>query len=86
LRLGNLLDKDQPYFLKPSNKLFMPASNGYGDRLAALAETGIRTLVKGGCTLNSCLWVSAVATRNTIPRENLKAVVDLSLCGARTSS
>lgn len=81
-----ILDADQPYFLKPSNNLFMPDSNGYGEWLAALAENGIRTLVMAGCTLNSCLRVSAVATRNAIPLEQLQVVVDLSLCGARTSN
>ncbi len=84
--LEAILDKDQPYFLKPSNNLFMPETNGYGEWLEALVENGIHTLVMGGCTLNSCLRVSAVATRNTIPREKLDVVVDLSLCGARTSN
>lgn len=84
--LEAILDKDQPYFLKPSNNLFLPESNGYSDWLAALAAGGIRTLVMGGCTLNSCLRVSAAATRQAIPRENLEVVVDLSLCGARTSN
>lgn len=81
-----ILDTDQPYFLKPSNNLFMPDSNGYGEWLEALVENGIRTLVMGGCTLNSCLRVSAVATRNAIPFEQLQVVADLSLCGARTTN
>ncbi|MEZ4483182.1 MAG: hypothetical protein R2864_00840 [Syntrophotaleaceae bacterium] len=81
-----ILDDGQAYFLKPSNNLLMPNSNGYGQWLDALVENGIRTLVIGGCTLNSCLRVSAVATRNAFPRENLQVVVDLSLCGARTSN
>jgi hypothetical protein len=84
--LEAILDKDQPYFLKPSNNLFMPDTNGYGEWLEALVENGIRTLVMGGCTLNSCLRVSAVATRNKIPRDKLDVVVDLSLCGARTTN
>ena len=81
-----ILDNDQPYFLKPSNNLLMPDSNGYGEWLEALVENGIRTLVMGGCTLNSCLRVSAVATRNALPPEQLQVVVDLSLCGARTTN
>lgn len=40
----------------------------------------------GGGTLNSCLRVSAVATRNCFPAEKLDLVVDLSLCGARASN
>jgi nicotinamidase-related amidase len=85
-KLDAILDEDQLYFIKPSNNLFMPESNGYNEWLEALIEGGIRTLVMGGCTLNSCLRVSAVATRNAFPRESLEVVVDLSLCGARTSN
>ncbi len=85
-KLDAILDEDQPYFIKPSNNLFMPESNGYREWLEALTEGGIRALVMGGCTLNSCLRVSAVATRNAFPRERLEVVVDLGLCGARTSN
>jgi len=84
--LEGIIEDDQLYFLKPSNNLLMPESNGYREWLEALTEVGIRTLVMGGCTLNSCLRVSAVATRNVIPREKLEIVVDLSLCGARASN
>lgn len=85
-QLAPLLDADQPYFLKPSNNLLMPETNGYREWLQALIAGGIRTLVMGGCTLNSCLRVSAVSTRNAFPRESLEVVVDLGLCGARTSN
>lgn len=84
--LAPLLDENQLYFLKPSNNLFLPESNGYREWLEALLKAGIRTLVMGGCTLNSCLRVSATATRNAFPRERLEVVVDLGLCGARTSN
>ncbi|MRR57300.1 MAG: hypothetical protein EG824_03690, partial [Deltaproteobacteria bacterium] len=76
--MERIIGDDQLYFLKPSNNLLMPESNGYREWLDALTEGGIRTLVMGGCTLNSCLRVSAVATRNVIPREKLEIVVDLS--------
>lgn len=85
-QLDAILDEDQLYFIKPSNNLFMPESNGYRAWLEALVEGGIRTLVMGGCTLNSCLRVSAVATRNAFARDRLEVVVDLGLCGARTSN
>lgn len=84
--LDAILDNDQPYFIKPSNNLLMPESNGYREWLDALIGAGIRTLVMGGCTLNSCLRVSAVATRSAVPREELELVVDLGLCGARASN
>lgn len=85
-KLETILDADQPYFIKPSNNLFMPENNGYREWLEALIEGGMRTLVMGGCTLNSCLRVSAVATRNAISSDKLEVVVDLGLCGARTSN
>jgi hypothetical protein len=84
--LEGIVEDNQLYFIKPSNNLLMPESNGYREWLEALTDGGIRTLVMGGCTLNSCLRVSAVTTRNAVPREKLEIVVDLSLCGARASN
>jgi hypothetical protein len=52
----------------------------------ALLEKGISTLVMGGCTLNSCVRVSACAVREAFPSEQLDIVVDLSLCGARAAN
>jgi hypothetical protein len=85
-KLDGIIADDQLYFIKPSNNLLMPASNGYREWVEALIDCGIRTLVLGGCTLNSCLRVSAVATRNSFPGDKLDLVVDLSLCGARASN
>ncbi|NVN89278.1 MAG: hypothetical protein HXX11_01630 [Desulfuromonadales bacterium] len=84
--LDQIIDESQLYFIKPSNNLLMPDSNGYREWVQGLLDHGIRTLVMGGCTLNSCLRVSAVATRNSSPGDALELVVDLSLCGARASN
>lgn len=84
--LEPILRGDQPYFLKPSNNLLLPEGNGCRNWLEALEERGIRTLVLGGCTLNSCVRVSATALAGAFSRDRLQVVVDLSLCGARTSN
>ncbi len=84
--LEPIVRDDQPYFLKPSNNLLLPEGNGCRNWLEALEERGIRTLVMGGCTLNSCVRVSAVALARVFSRHRLQVVVDLSLCGARTSN
>ncbi len=85
-RLDGIIDPWQPYFIKPSNNVLLPAANGFREWVAALASVGIKTLVMGGCTLNSCLRVSAVETWNYFPGKDLAVIADLSLCGARTSN
>jgi len=85
-KLEGIIAESQLYFIKPSNNLLMPTSNGYREWVEGLISGGIRTLVMGGCTLNSCLRVTAVATRSSFPVEKLDLVVDLSLCGARASN
>jgi hypothetical protein len=40
----------------------------------------------GGCTLNSCVRVSACAVRQAFPSEQPDIAVDLSLCGARAAN
>lgn len=85
-RLDGIIDPWQPYFIKPSNSVLLPVSNGFREWIAALTNDGIKTLVMGGCTLNSCLRVSAVETRNYFPVKDLAVIADLSLCGARTSN
>ena len=84
--LDGIIDPWQPYFIKPSNNVLLPAANGFREWVAALASVGIKTLVMGGCTLNSCLRVSAVETWNYFPGKDLAVIADLSLCGARTSN
>ena len=54
--------------------------------MEALIKGGIKILVMGGCTLNSCVRVSARETGLRFRDGGLSVVVDLSLCGARTSN
>lgn len=49
-------------------------------------EQGVRTLVVGGCTTTSCVRVSSQAVREQYGGPDLRVVVDLSLCGARTDN
>lgn len=85
-RLEGILDAGQDYFIKPSNNVLMPPTNGFREWVDALMGQGIKTLVMGGCTLNSCVRVSACAVRDAFPTEGVDVVVDLSLCGARASN
>ena len=39
-----------------------------------------------GCTLNSCVRVSALAARQRFAARNLKVVVAVGLCGARAGN
>ena len=47
-------------------------------------EAGRTRLIIGGCTLNSCVRVSAIETRTRFVNSGLDVIVDLSLCGARS--
>ena len=85
-RLDGIVDPAQLYFIKPSNNVLMPRSNGFREWVEGLIGCGKKTLVMGGCTLNSCLRVSAIETRRCFPKEEIDVVVDLSLSGARTSN
>ena len=58
--------------------------NGFESWVIDLLGRGKTTLVMGGCTLNSCLRVSAVETQRLFEGRGLQVAVDLSLCGART--
>ena len=85
-RLDGIIDSGQLYFIKPNNNVFFPRTNGYREWVESLIKCGKKTLVMGGCTLNSCLRVSAIETRRCFRNEGLDVVVDLSLSGARTSN
>ena len=85
-RLEGIIDPGQLYFIKPGNNAFVPATNGYREWMEALIKRGIKVLVMGGCTLNSCVRVSALETRLRFRGHELSIVVDLSLCGARASN
>jgi hypothetical protein len=85
-RLDEIIDSGQFYFIKPSNNVLLPRTNGYREWVEGLIRCGKKTLVMGGCTLNSCLRVSAIETRRCFQNGVLDVVVDLSLAGARTSN
>ena len=79
---GIIGDK-QPYFIKPGNSIMFPHTNGYRQWVEKSLNKGISTLVIGGCTLNSCVRVSAIETLRFFKNRNLQVAVDLSISGAR---
>jgi len=82
-RLADIVDRRQLYFIKPGNSVLFPPANGFRQWTARCIGQGIKTLVIGGCTLNSCVRVSAIEILEFLKDKNLRVVVDLSLCGAR---
>ena len=82
-RLAGIIDSKQPYFIKPGNSVFFPPLNGFKDWLEHCITKGKRTLIIGGCTLNSCVRISSIETMDRFKNRNLRVVVDLSICGAR---
>ncbi|MFH2001480.1 MAG: hypothetical protein ABIK28_17490 [Planctomycetota bacterium] len=84
--IQTLIPQDQIYFIKPGNSILWPPTNGFSKWIKRLLERGITTLVMGGCTLNSCVRVSAVEVQQTFSNLGLQVVVDLSLCGGRTAN
>ena len=82
-RLAGIIDSKQTYFIKPGNSIFYPPLNGFKDWLERWISKGKRTLIIGGCTLNSCVRVSSLETMAHFKHRNLRVVVDLSICGAR---
>ena len=82
--LAEIIDEGQLYFIKPGNNVLVPPFNGFKEWVERCIEYGKNTLVIGGCTLNSCVRVSSIETRRYFKRRNLRIVVDLSICGART--
>jgi nicotinamidase-related amidase len=82
--LEEIIDGDQLYFVKPGNSALWPPSNGYGRWVESLIRRGKTILVVGGCTLNSCIRVSAIETRQRFRSAGFDVIVDLGLCGART--
>lgn len=85
-RLSGVVDEAQLYFVKPGNNALWPPGNGFRRWADHLARRGKTTLLMGGCTLNSCLRVSAVETQRCFAGRGLRVAVDLSLAGARTSN
>jgi len=85
-RIARVVDVSQLYFVKPGNSALWPPTNGFQEWLDDLVQRGKSTLVIGGCTLNSCVRVSAVESQQYAGFRGLQIVVDLHLCGARTSN
>jgi hypothetical protein len=83
-RVAGAIDAAQLYFVKPGNNALWPPTNGVREWLDQLAGRGQTTVVIGGCTLNSCVRVSAAQIQRYAGRRGLQVVVDLGLCGART--
>ena len=82
-QLAGIIDTNQLYFIKPGNSVLFPPTNGFKEWVGRCMQSGRSNLVIGGCTLNSCIRVSAVETQKAFRPENLRVVVDLNLCGAR---
>lgn len=76
----------QPYLIKPGNSALWPPTNGFVDWVAGLLRAGYHELVVAGCTLNSCVRVTALETQRTFGGRGLQVTVDLSLCGARVGN
>jgi nicotinamidase-related amidase len=85
-RFEGIIDAGQHYFIKPGNSVLQPSSNGFREWLEGVISRGKSTLVMGGCTLNSCMRVSAVETMKYFGNSGLDVIVDLSLCGARATN
>ncbi len=82
-RLDRILDRSQPYFVKPDNSVMWPPTNGFREWAEDLVGRGKQMLVMGGCTLNSCLRISSIETQQHFRDSSFQVVVDLSLSGAR---
>ena len=84
--LAEIIDERQLYFIKPGNSVLVPPFNGFREWVERCIENGKNTLVIGGCTLNSCVRVSAIEIQKLFKNSGLHIIVDLSICGARTQN
>ena len=85
-RVTGLIDERQHYFIKPDNSLLWPPTNGFENWVGDLLARGKAFLVLGGCTLNSCVRVSAIEVHQRFSNRGLQVIVTLDVCGARTSN
>ncbi|HTP66500.1 MAG TPA: hypothetical protein VMJ66_13995 [Geobacteraceae bacterium] len=83
-RCKEIIGDSHPYFIKPGNSVFWPPTNGFTEWLEGFVGRGGRTLIMGGCTLNSCVRISALDIQRQFAGRNLRVVVALGLSGART--
>ncbi len=81
--LKGIVADRQIYFIKPGNNVMFPAGNGFRHWVEGFIKEGKKMLVIGGCTLNSCVRVSAIETQKHFAFPQLQVVVDLSISGAR---
>jgi hypothetical protein len=85
-RFNKVIKKSQLYFIKPGNSVMWPTVNGFREWVQRLLAHNKKTLVMGGCTLNSCVRVSSIDTMELFKSHGLQVVVDLSICGARAGN
>ena len=85
-RFNKLIKNSQLYFIKPGNSVMWPPVNGFREWVQCLLAYNKKTLVMGGCTLNSCVRVSSIDTMELFKSHGLQVVVDLSICGARAGN
>lgn len=81
-----IIDPRQLYFVKPGNSVLFPRTNGFREWVENFINKDKKTLIIGGCTLNSCVRISSIETQRYFKEKELQIVVDLSLCGARLSN
>jgi len=84
--LEGLIHERQPYFVKPGNSILWPPTNGFKTWVDGLIDRDKTALVFGGCTLNSCVRISAIEVQQRFASRGLQVLVDLSLCGGRRSN
>ena len=82
-QLAGIIGGNQLYFIKPGNSVLFPPTNGFKEWVKNCIDRGRVNLVMGGCTLNSCVRVSAIETQQYFKHEYLQVVVNINLCGAR---
>ena len=85
-QLAEIIDRNQLYFIKPGNSVLFPPTNGFKEWVLNCIEMNRQNLVIGGCTLNSCVRVSAIEAQRAFQNGNLQVIVDLQLCGARAQN
>jgi radical SAM superfamily enzyme len=85
-RFNKVIKESQLYFIKPGNSVMWPPVNGFREWVQRLLAHDKKTLVMGGCTLNSCVRVSSIDTLELFKSHGLRVVVDLSISGARASN
>lgn len=84
--IADILADGQLYFIKPGNNALFPPTNGLKEWVTHCLLMGKNILVVGGCTLNSCIRVSAIKIQEQFRKTPLQVIVGLELSGARMSN